>query len=68
MAIAAQVPNWGCPMPSQCPMTGNTKRATVLRMKIVASDSEVWFSSASITGATAAMALPPQIAVPDEIR
>ena len=43
-------------------MTGNTKRATALRMKIVASDSEVWFSSASITGATAAMALPPQIA------
>ena len=35
-------------------MTGNTKRATALRMKIVASDSEVWFSSASITGATAA--------------
>lgn len=31
-------------------MTGNTKRATALRMKIVASDSEVWFSSASITG------------------
>ena len=44
------------------------ERATALRMKIVASDSEVWFSSASITGATAAMALPPQIAVPDEIR
>lgn len=50
------------------PDDGEYEGATALRMKIVASDSEVWFSSASITGATAAMALPPQIAVPDEIR
>lgn len=50
------------------PDDGEYEEGEALRMKIVASDSEVWFSSASITGATAAMALPPQIAVPDEIR
>lgn len=49
-------------------MTGKTKRATALSTKIVASEREVSFSSESITGATAAMALPPQMAVPAEIR
>jgi hypothetical protein len=38
-----------------------------LSKKIVASDAEVSAGSASIAGATAAMALPPQIPVPAQI-
>ena len=68
MAIAAQVPNWTCDSPSQRPTVVKTNNATALSTKIVARESEVSFSSESITGATAAIALPPQIAVPGEMR
>ena len=44
------------------------KRATALSVKITARDMEVSSSSALTTGATAAIALPPQIAVPALIR
>ena len=37
-------------------------------MKTVPSDTDISSSVAPITGPTAAMALPPQIAVPEEIR
>ena len=44
------------------------KSAIALRMNIVASDIDIWSSSASITGPTAAIALPPHIAVPELIK
>jgi len=37
-------------------------------MKIVPRETDISSSLAAITGPTAAIALPPQIAVPDEIR
>ena len=43
-------------------------KAIALRVKITAKEMDVSLSSAFTTGDTAAMALPPQIAVPAEIR
>jgi hypothetical protein len=48
-------------------MIGKMKSAMALSIKIVPSETEVSSLSASIAGATAAIALPPQIAVPEEI-
>ena len=68
MAMAAQVPNCVCVMSSMWPMGGKMKRAMELSMKITPSDTAISSVSALSTGPTAAMALPPQMAVPDDIR
>ena len=47
---------------------GNKNRAMELSIKMVPSATEICFSSALITGDMAAMALPPQMAVPVEMR
>ena len=47
-------------------MTGNRNSATELSVKIVAMETATSSFSAWTTGAIAAMALPPQIAVPKE--
>ena len=49
-------------------MKGNAINAIELRMKIVPSETAISSSSAPVMGEIAAMALPPQIAVPAEIR
>ena len=48
-------------------MYGNRKRATALSTKTVPSEIEICSGSASMPGTAAAIALPPQIAVPVEI-
>ena len=48
--------------------TGKMNSAMELRMNTVPSETDISSSVAPITGPTAAIALPPQIAVPDEIR
>ena len=68
MAIAAQVPNCWSFIPNQWPRTGKTKRAMALRMNIVPSAIDMSESLALSTGPTAAMALPPHIAVPELTR
>ena len=49
-------------------MTGNKIKAIELSIKIVPSDTLISWSLAFITGAMAAIALPPQMAVPLLIR
>ena len=49
-------------------MAGKIINATALRVNTVAMDNVVSLSSASIIGAMAAIALPPQMAVPDDMR
>ncbi len=44
------------------------KRAIALRMKMTPNDTAISFSLARITPPTAAIAEPPQMAVPDEMR
>ena len=68
MAIAAQVPNCCWVSPSHSPIVGKIKRAIAFRTNIVARATDMSLSFALITGPTAAMALPPQIAVPELIR
>jgi hypothetical protein len=68
MAIAAQTPNCGCVMPTRWPIIGKMKSAIELRMKTVPRATDISSSVALTTGPTAAIALPPQIAVPDEMR
>ncbi len=68
IAIAAHVPNCACVISSIRPIGGKINNAIELRMKITPSDTAISFSLALSTGPTAAIALPPQMAVPDEIR
>ncbi len=68
MAMAAQVPNCVCVISSIWPMGGKIKRAMELRMNITPSDTAISSESALSTGPTAAMALPPHMAVPDDMR
>ena len=49
-------------------MIGNINRAIELRIKTHPRATEICFSSALMTGEMAAIALPPQMAVPAEIR
>ncbi|MNL51847.1 hypothetical protein D3C87_1749800 [compost metagenome] len=65
--MAHHRPNWVCDKCSQCPMAGNRNKAAALRMKTVPSATDICRSLAFITGERAAMALPPQMAVPAEI-
>ena len=64
MAMAAHVPNWAWLMSNRWPRGGKMNRATALRMKMTPRLTAISFSSARSTGPTAAMALPPQMAVP----
>ena len=68
MAMALHIPNWCCVNPSRCPIAGNRINATELSRNTTPSDTEISFSEASTAGATAAIALPPQIAVPEATR
>ena len=68
MAIADQTPNCVCVRCSAAPIGGKMKSAIELRMKTVPSETDISSSLAPMTGPTAAIALPPQIAVPEEIR
>ncbi len=49
-------------------MTGKINKATAFKINTVPNEIEIELSLAFITGATAAMALPPQIAVPTLIK
>ena len=49
-------------------MAGKVSNATELRTNIVPSETAICSSLAPVMGPTAAMALPPQMAVPVEIR
>ena len=66
--MAHHVPKSVCDMSSQAPMGGNTSSATELSRKTVPSATEISSGRALTTGATAAMALPPQMAVPEATR
>src|SRR5215472_948323 len=68
IASADQIPNWLCERASRCPTKGNKNRAIAFRMNTVPRETAMSWSSASRTGPMAAIALPPQIAVPTEIR
>ena len=68
MAMAHHKPNSCCVKWSQCPIAGNKNSAIEFNMRITPKATEVWFSSDLIIGAIAAIALPPQIAVPQAIR
>lgn len=68
MAIAAQVPKSSWLMPRACPTAGKRKRAMALRIKMVPRATDISLSLALRTGPTAAMALPPQMAVPELMR
>ena len=68
MANADQRPNCCCDRCSVHPSNGKIKRAIEFKMKIVPSEIAISSSPAPTIGATAAIALPPQIAVPVEIR
>src|SRR5580765_4302044 len=68
IASAAHSPNCVWVSLSADPMAGNVSRATELSTNTVPSDTAISSSVAPVIGPTAAMALPPQIAVPVEIR
>lgn len=67
IAIAAQTPNCFCVRFIRCPTTGNSNNAIEFNIKTLPRATDISSVSASIAGPTAAIALPPQIAVPDEI-
>src|SRR5262245_45421361 len=62
IASAAQRPNCFAVSPTALPIAGNINNAIELRMKTVPSETDISSSVASMTGPTAAIALPPQIA------
>ena len=68
MAIAAHVPNCVWLISKYLPRGGKMNRAMALRMKITPRLTAISCSLAFNTGPTAAMALPPQMAVPEEMR
>src|SRR5215469_937591 len=68
IANADQSPNWAWVMCSRDPMKGKRNNATELRMNTDPKATAISSSLASAIGPTAAMALPPQIAVPALIR
>src|SRR5664279_668543 len=68
IASAAHNPNWFWESFSAAPIAGKVSRATEFSMKTVPSETDISSSVAPTTGPTAAIALPPQIAVPVEIR
>ena len=64
MAVPAKSPNPSLLSPSIPPKVGKTRAATTLKRKMTEIDCATSSSEASITGAVAAMALPPQIDEP----
>ena len=68
MAVPDQRPNWKLDICHKCPNTGKIKTAKMLKKKIVDIDRAISSSSASTIGAAAAIADPPQIAVPNPIK
>src|SRR5271167_1096761 len=68
MASAAHRPNWLCESFSITPIAGKVSSAIELSRKIVPSETDISSSVAPTIGPTAAIALPPQIAVPVEMR
>src|SRR3974390_3813211 len=68
IASAAHSPNCGCDSFIAVPIAGKVNKATEFSRKIVPSETDISSSVAPSTGATPAMALPPHIAVPVEIR
>ena len=66
--MAHHNPNWEASKLTKCPTNGKTNKAIEFRIKIVPNATEICFSSALMAGAMAAIALPPQIAVPPEIK
>src|SRR3954462_1485663 len=68
IASAAHNPNCGCERCSDIPIRGKISSAIEFRIKTVPSETDISSSFAPTMGPTAAMALPPHIAVPVEIR
>jgi len=68
MARAAHNPNCVCVKCRNQPSGGKIRSAMEFKIKMVPSEIAISSSLASMMGPTAAMALPPQIAVPVEIR
>ena len=68
IASAAHSPNCVCVSLSPAPIAGKISSATEFNTNTVPSDTAISSSLACTIGPTAAMALPPQIAVPVEIR
>lgn len=67
-AVPANTAKPSVPSPIEYPKTGNISAARILKKKITEIDLATSESSASITGAVAAMAEPPQIDEPTPIR
>ena len=67
-AVPAHMPKPWSLMPSAMPAAGKRNAANTLKRKIVEMDFATSSSSASMTGAVAAMAEPPQIDEPTPIR
>ena len=68
MAVPAHIPKPVSLIPKKWPSGGKMKAAIILNIKIVEIEYATSFSSASMTSAVAAMALPPQIEVPTPMR
>ena len=68
IAVPANNPNPVCVKPSAWPIHGKMKTATTLKRKTVEIAYAISWSSASTMGETAAIAEPPQIAVPTPMR
>src|SRR3954468_781306 len=68
MASAAHNPNCCCERCSDIPTAGKISSAMEFKMKTVPSETDISSSFAPTIGPTAAIALPPQIAVPVDIR
>src|SRR5207342_1076381 len=68
IASAAHNPNCDCERSSPAPIEGKMSSAIEFRIKTVPSDTAISSSPACSIGPMAAIALPPQIAVPAEIK
>ena len=68
MAVPANRPNPSLLKPSIAPSVGKMRAASTLKRKMTEMDCATSSSFASITGAVAAMALPPQIEDPTPTR
>ena len=68
MAMAAHMPNCFIVMPKASPMVGKMKRATALSTNTTPNATDMLSALAFSTEPTAAMADPPQMAVPDDSR
>lgn len=67
-AVPANTAKPSVPKPTACPKVGKMSAARILNRKITEIDWAISSSSASITGAVAAIAEPPQIDEPTPIR